>query len=127
MLREPKLCDPLTSVDELRTLFLDDHVHAALIVSDGVLLSVIQRPDLDTDLPGTERGARLGRLRGRVVHPDATLDETHGVMISTGQRRLAVLDSRGRLLGLLCLKRSLAGFCSDQDVRSRATEASRRL
>jgi len=41
-------------------------------------------------------------------------------MIATGRRRAAVTSADGRLLGLLCLKASQAGFCSDQDVRARA-------
>jgi hypothetical protein len=41
-------------------------------------------------------------------------------MTATGRRRAAVTSADGRLLGLLCLKVSRAGFCSDQDVRARA-------
>jgi len=45
-------------------------------------------------------------------------------MSRTGRRRLAVVDDGGVLVGLLCLKRTGRGFCSDLDVASRA--ASRR-
>ena len=41
-------------------------------------------------------------------------------MTATGRRRAAVTSADGQLLGLLCLKASQAGFCSDQDVRARA-------
>jgi FdhD protein len=41
-------------------------------------------------------------------------------MTATGRRRAAVTSADGRLLGLLCLKASRRGFCSDQDVRARA-------
>jgi hypothetical protein len=41
-------------------------------------------------------------------------------MIATGRRRAAVTSADGRLLGLLCLKASQTGFCSEQDVRARA-------
>jgi hypothetical protein len=41
-------------------------------------------------------------------------------MTATGRRRAAVTSADGRLLGLLCLKASQAGFCSDHDVRARA-------
>ena len=40
-------------------------------------------------------------------------------MSATSSRRLAVVDDDHRLLGLLCLKRSGSGFCSDDDVISR--------
>jgi hypothetical protein len=43
-------------------------------------------------------------------------------MTATGQRRNAVISEDGRLLGLLCLKASQAGFCSDEDVADRARE-----
>jgi hypothetical protein len=44
-------------------------------------------------------------------------------MTATGRRRAAVVSDDGRLLGLLCLKASRAGFCSAQDVRARALGA----
>jgi hypothetical protein len=43
-------------------------------------------------------------------------------MRAQSTRRLAVVDGTGRLVGLLCLKRTLDGFCSDADVRARAVE-----
>jgi hypothetical protein len=46
----------------------------------------------------------------------------HRAMIASGQRRAAVVSPDGRLLGLLCLKASGTGFCSDQDVRARALD-----
>ncbi len=41
------------------------------------------------------------------------------MLLARGRRRLAVVDERGALLGLLCLKRRLTGFCSDADVAAR--------
>lgn len=43
-------------------------------------------------------------------------------MTTYGRRRRAVIDDRGLLLGLLCLKHTGLGFCSDADVRARADE-----
>jgi hypothetical protein len=45
--------------------------------------------------------------------------------MSTGRRRLAVIDAQQRLLGLLCLKRTRDGFCSEQDLQSRQAETRR--
>jgi hypothetical protein len=42
--------------------------------------------------------------------------------VARGERRRAVIDADGRLLGLLCLKSRLTGFCSDSDVAARAAE-----
>ena len=39
------------------------------------------------------------------------------------QAILAVTNTEGRLLGLLCLKASGLGFCSDADVTSRTDPA----
>jgi hypothetical protein len=62
----------------------------------------------------------LGRLAGRTVSAGASVAEVRWAMTATGRRRAAVTSADSRLLGLLCLKASRAGFCSDQDVRARA-------
>ncbi|WP_370937801.1 CBS domain-containing protein [Amycolatopsis sp. cg13] len=118
MLRAPKVLDASATVGEVRGLFEDDHVHAALVVSGETLLSVVERPDLD-GLAEALPAYRAGRLTGRVVGAEADLYETWRGM---SRRRLAVVDSSGRLLGLLCLKRSGRGFCSDADVAARASD-----
>lgn len=118
MLRRPKVCAPSTTVAAAREMLGDDHVHALLVVADGVLLAVVDRADLEDAPPGAPAAER-GRLGGRVVGPDADLHATWDAM--TG-RRLAVVDARGVLLGLLCLKRSRRGFCSAEDVAARERE-----
>ena len=50
----------------------------------------------------------------------ASVADVRRAMTTAGRRRAAVTSADGRLLGLLCLKASRAGFCSDQDVRARA-------
>jgi len=40
-------------------------------------------------------------------------------MQAAGQRRAAVVDGDGLLLGLLCLKHHGGGFCTDAGVASR--------
>ena len=62
------------------------------------------------------------RLHARCVGPGTDLVEAWNVMRSHGRRRLAVVDRSGHLLGLLCLKRSGRGFCSDAGVAARAAE-----
>ncbi len=113
---------PLSAtVREIRDFFRDDHVHAALIVSPaGYLEAVVERDDIgDCQAPGAA-AAPLGRLAGRTVAADASLAEVRRAMTVTGRRRVAVTSADGRLLGLLCLKASRTGFCSDQDVSARA-------
>ncbi|CUR57753.1 hypothetical protein NOCA2440001 [metagenome] len=38
-------------------------------------------------------------------------------------RRLAVVDGEGRLLGLLCLKQTRQGFCTETDVLARSGDS----
>ncbi len=53
------------------------------------------------------------------MSPDTELHEARELLVRSGRRRLAVVGSDGRFLGLLCLKRTHQGFCSDLDVRAR--------
>ncbi len=121
MLTTPVRHPPSATVREIRDFFRDDHVHAALIVSPaGYLEAVVERDDIvDCQAPGAA-AAPLGRLAGRTVAAGANLAEVRRAMAVTGRRRAAVTSADGRLLGLLCLKASRTGFCSDQDVRARA-------
>lgn len=109
------------TVQEIRDFFRDDHVHAALIVSPaGHLVAVVERDDIAKSLVPDAAAAPLGRLAGRTVPAGADLAEVRRAMRATGRRRAAVTSADGKLLGLLCLKASRSGFCSDQDVGARA-------
>jgi CBS domain-containing protein len=123
MIRKVKTCPGHATVGEIRTLFDDRHVHAALLLAhDDTLLAVLERADLGADIAGDRRAARFGRLEGRTITADAALASTRETMSNAGRRRLAVIDGRHRLLGLLCLKASGLGFCSDLDVSARSTD-----
>jgi len=93
----------------------------ALIVSPGGYLeAVVERDDISGCQALDAAAAPLGRLAGRTVPAGTSVAEVSRAMTATGRRRIAVTSADGRLLGLLCLKASRAGFCSDQDVRARA-------
>jgi CBS domain len=124
MVTNPKVFGPALLRSDLDELFTDDHVHAALVVDDGRLITVVERTDLKEGLPDVDP-CSLGTLTGRVVAPEAPLAAVHARMRHEQRRRLAVIDEAGRLLGLLCLKKSGTGFCSDADVRSRELERDR--
>ncbi len=113
---------PLSAtVGEIRDFFRDGHVHAALIVSpDGYLEAVVERDDIAGCQALDAAAASLGRLAGRTVLAGASLAGVRRAMTTAGRRRAAVTSADGRLLGLLCLKASRVGFCSDQDVQARA-------
>jgi len=122
-LRRPKVLSVAATVGEARVALADDHVHAMPVVDGATLLAVVERADLE-DVPDPTPAALVGRLADRTVAPDADLATTWAGMAAQGRRRLAVVDGHGRLVGMLCLKRSGRGFCSAADVASR--EADRR-
>ncbi|RJQ66944.1 CBS domain-containing protein [Pseudonocardiaceae bacterium YIM PH 21723] len=121
MIHFPEVFPPEATVGQVRERFTDDHQHAVLIVRDGELLAVLERPDL-AGLPDDLPAARFGRLTDRVVPPDTDLESTRLTMVAERRRRLAVVDPDGGLLGLLCLKRTGLGFCSDEGVRARKAD-----
>jgi CBS-domain-containing membrane protein len=127
MITGPKTHDVDTAADEIRAFFEDDHVHMALIVAaDRRLVTTIERPDLCARPSGLALASKLGTLTGRTVSPSAALDAATEVLLRERRRRLAVVDDRGCLLGLLCLKKTGTGYCSDDDVRERSAGASDR-
>lgn len=117
----PKTHEPASGVRQIRALFEDDHVHMALIVADDRrLVTTIERRDLPATGPASMVASELGTLAGRTVAPSEELDRVTATLLRRGRRRLAVVDESGRLLGLLCLKRSGTGYCSDAGIRERA-------
>jgi CBS domain-containing protein len=124
MIRHAKACPPHATVADVRRLLDDPHVHSVLIVTRGDrLVAVVERDDLTAALAPDDPAKRFGRLTGRTITADAPLTPTREAMSKAGRRRLAVIDAHHRLLGLLCLKASGLGFCSDLDVYARSTDA----
>jgi CBS domain-containing protein len=119
MLTKPAVHEARATVAELREYFEDEHVHMALLVENGKLVAAVERADLAAADRYDAPAGDLATLEGRTIAPDAELAQALEEMRRAGRRRLAVTDG-GALLGLLCLKASRDGFCSDADVRSRA-------
>jgi CBS-domain-containing membrane protein len=119
MVRAPKTHGADATVADAREAFRDEHVHAVLVVADGRLLGVVDREDLHGAAAQEALGGH-GRLAGRSVGPGVDLDAALRHMRRHRRRRLAVIDDGDRLLGLLCLKRTGTGFCSDADVSARS-------
>lgn len=119
--RKPKTCPVSVTVGDLQPLFDDEHVHMALLTSDGYLFGCVVRYDLVAASPSAP-ALSVSRLRGRSIAATQPIEAAWDMFRATGRRRLAVVDHTGHLAGLLCLKRSGAGFCSDGDVASRAAE-----
>jgi CBS domain-containing protein len=123
MVTVPKTHGMGTPLEDIRSLFEDDHVHMALIVAEGRLITTIERSDLVEPFRGSTPADQVGTLVGRTISPDRPLDEVTAALKRSGKRRLAVADGSGGLLGLLCLKRDGSGYCSDDGVRQRAAQS----
>lgn len=126
--RRPSVLPVSATVGEVRRFLDDDHMHLALLVTeDGRLGTCIDRADLAAaeGLDAAEAARGLGGTAGRTVRADAPGDEVTALMRERGLRRLAVVDDAAVLLGLICLKRSGAGYCTDEGVRERREERRR--
>ncbi len=119
MLTRPAAHSPTATVGDLRAFFDDGHVHMALLVDNGTLVGVIERGDLTTTTTDETSAREIAKLDGCTIRPDAALPEAHARMTRDGKRRLAVTTEESALVGLLCLKASGHGFCSDEDVAAR--------
>ena len=113
MITRPHLHPVGTTVEQARAALTDSHVHLLLLVEDGRLCGTVERGDLDEVADGGRPALDVARLEGRTLPPDQPLPTAYAELVAAAQRRRAVVDAGGRLLGLLCLKRSGSGFCSD--------------
>jgi CBS domain-containing protein len=120
MVTRPVLHGLSTTVGQLRRFFEDDHVHLALLVDAGTLIGTVERRDLPDELDDRMPARVIASLAGRTIRPDRPVTDALAMMRRGGRRRLAVTTKERRLLGLLCLKASGLGFCSDAGVKSRA-------
>lgn len=121
MLRHPKTLPATASAAEAGAELLDDHVHVVLLVENGELAGTIERTDLlgaHGSAPALERAV----LAGRTIAPTRAAEDARLLLLAAGRRRLAVVDDHGALLGLLCLKRRMTGFCTDAGVAARAAD-----
>lgn len=121
MVHHPKTLPAWASVAEARAELLDDHVHLVLVVEEGRLAGTIERIDL-VGAPGSAPAVEHAVLGGRTIEPTVAAEDARLLLLARGRRRLAVVDEHGTLLGLLCLKRRLTGFCSDADVAARTAD-----
>ena len=122
VVRLPKTLPAGTTVDQARACFADDHVHMLLLADSGRLLGTLVRTDLPDGVSGATLALTRARVWGRTVPADMSAEQARKLLLARGLRRLAVVDDDGTLVGLLCLKRRLAGFCSDAEVAARAAE-----
>lgn len=119
MLSRPN-CHPLDlTVAGARAVFAaSPKHHLLLLVASDRLANTVSRPDLqDADEPN-RHAATFGTLQGRTINAHAPIAVVHQHMVRHRVRRLAVVDDARHLLGLLCLKTRMDGFCTDAGVEA---------
>ena len=119
MVTMPKVTPSGLTVGEARAQFADDHVHMLLLVDGDQLRGTLLRSDLPSCARDRSVALDYAVVSGRTVDADSGCEPLRQQMVDGRLRRLAVTDEHGRLIGLLCLKRSGTGFCSDADVTAR--------
>lgn len=120
MISHPKTLATDATLADVRAALSDEHVHMVLLTDGHTLRGTLIRTDLPETPSAEDPALAYADLPGRTVAPDAPADRARELMVRSGTRRLAVVDSERTLLGLVCIKRSWSGFCSDADVASRA-------
>ena len=133
MVRAPKTLPADASLAQAWSALDDDHVHMLLLTDRGRLVGTLLRSDLpgeievaDEDGLGAQAALPYAVMAGRTVASQRSAEETRRLLVRGSQRRLAVVEPNGGLLGLLCLKRQLTGFCSDADVAARGHDKASR-
>jgi CBS domain-containing protein len=115
MVRRPKTLPAEASVAELRDHFTNPRVQTALLARDGRFAGAIAPSELPDDAPGDEPARSYARVDVPTLPPDASMADALALMDSRGDHRLVVLDGEGdgaTLVGLLCLDRTGASFCT---------------
>ncbi len=116
MLRRPKVLPVGAAVGQVRATFEDDHVHMVLLTRGSLLCGTVVRGDVPDTASNAQKAVCFAHLTGRTVPATAPADAVLQWLVARQQRRLAVVDDDGLLVGLLCLKARGTGFCSDADV-----------
>lgn len=122
MIRYPKVLPVDVAVDQVRAVFQDDHVHMVLLTRGNLLCGTVARGDVPDTATDAQKAIDFAQLTGRTVPSTASAAAVLQWLVARQQRRLAVVDDGGLLVGLLCLKARGTGFCSDDDVAARAQE-----
>ncbi|NYJ01795.1 putative transcriptional regulator [Nocardioides thalensis] len=119
MLHHPTVHPADLTVAEARAFFASSPKrHLLLLVRDDVLVGAVSRHDVETtpEADAAAPAASIASLEGRTTRVDVPVGPLRESMAGTGLRRIAVVDDEMHLVGLLCLKASLTGFCTDEGV-----------
>jgi CBS domain-containing protein len=109
MVSRPKTLPASATVGDLRQLFTNPHVAAALLVDGDAFAGAVDRHRVSSDLADTAP-ARDVATSGDVIAPDAPMSEAVARLEARATDRLVVLEGPN-LVGLVCLTKDRDGFC----------------
>jgi CBS domain-containing protein len=99
------------TVAEVRAWFESSDSHRmALLADDGRFAGSLVADDLTADADPARPAADFAR-REPTVAPEEPAARGEEVALSTGSRRVPVVDGDGRLLGIVAVTTDLQGFC----------------
>jgi CBS domain-containing protein len=114
MVSRPKTLPAAATVGEVRRLFGNVRIMAALLVDGDAFAGVLSRDDLPAGARDDEPARPYARRDVERIDPDAPVSDARAWLDANDARRLVVIDADGSTLrGLLCLTRDRTGFCSD--------------
>jgi CBS domain-containing protein len=119
MISDPKTHSVEISLADAIDAFTDTHIHMLLLTRDGILHGTLVRDDLPPGLDPRRPAVSLATIVERTICPTRSLDEATQRLNRSMARRLAVTNADRSLVGLLCLKRTRLGFCTEADVLAR--------
>jgi CBS domain-containing protein len=112
VVRLPKTMGPQATVAEARAAFEDGHVHMLLLTEGGQLRGTLIASDLPRSGADDASASDYATLKGRTVPPQLSAEDARQLLLTAGQRRRAVVDSSGQLLGLLSPPAATSSPCS---------------
>jgi CBS domain-containing protein len=113
MVHRPKTLPADATVGDLRRQFENPRVQTALLADGGRFAGAVAPDELPADAPATDAARAYARADVPTLPPDATMADALALMDRRGDHRLVVLDGDGAtLVGLLCLDRTGASFCT---------------
>jgi CBS-domain-containing membrane protein len=115
MLRAPRTVPAQTTVADAREMLSNPRVRLLLVVDGDRFLGSVTTDDLHDEASGGDWLSAHAHEDAPRVDPDASVAEGVAMLERLGVRRLPVVDSDDRLLGLLCLDRTGTMLCVDAE------------
>lgn len=113
MLRKPKTVPHDVTVGAARAMLSDPKVVSAVVTRGEEFLGLLDREDLPEGAGDTEAALPFVRAEVPTVTPETPVGTALEMLDAAGTSRLVVLGAGTRtLVGLVCLDRQRAGFCT---------------